>query len=161
MFYPYSYQYTTPLLNSWQQFSLPKYATTHATADQDAAHELRPRLFPTFVVKPLPLWSNFALVYSASALHISDTGQNIMPMSLVTTVNMLAIFRRSIRPRNEIFRIEENLEIILTITTTLMCHKLHLAISPSILHQFSRSQWLRKALEKTFRSVPVTSRGDQ
>jgi len=42
-----------------------------------------------------------------------------------------------------------------------ICHKLHLAISPSILHRFSRSQWLRKALEKTFRSVPVTSRGDQ
>ena len=42
-----------------------------------------------------------------------------------------------------------------------VCHKLHSAISPSILHQFSRSQWLRKALEKTFRSVPVTSRGDQ
>jgi len=41
------------------------------------------------------------------------------------------------------------------------CHKLHSAISPSILHQFSRSQWLRKALEKTFRSIPVTSRGDQ
>ena len=41
------------------------------------------------------------------------------------------------------------------------CHKLHLAISPSILHLFSWSQWLRKALEKTFRSVPVTSRGDQ
>ena len=41
------------------------------------------------------------------------------------------------------------------------CHKLHLAISPSILHRFSWSQWLRKALEKTFRSVLVTSRGDQ
>ena len=41
------------------------------------------------------------------------------------------------------------------------CHKLHSAISPSILHQFSRSQWLRKALKKTFRSVPVTSRGNQ
>ena len=41
------------------------------------------------------------------------------------------------------------------------CHKLHSAISPSILHRFSQSQWLRKALEKTFRSVPVTSRGDQ
>jgi len=38
-----------------------------------------------------------------------------------------------------------------------LCHKLHSAISPSILHRFSRSQWLRKALEKTFRSVPVTS----
>ena len=41
------------------------------------------------------------------------------------------------------------------------CHKLHSAISLSILHQFSRSQWLRKALKKTFRSVPVTSRGNQ
>jgi len=41
------------------------------------------------------------------------------------------------------------------------CHKLHLAISPSILYWFSWSQWLRKALEKTFRSVPVTSLGDQ
>jgi len=30
------------------------------------------------------------------------------------------------------------------------CHNLHLAISLSILHRFSRSQWLRKALEKTF-----------
>jgi len=42
-----------------------------------------------------------------------------------------------------------------------LCHKLHSAISPSILHRFSRSQWLRKALKKTFRSVPVMSRGDQ
>ena len=33
----------------------------------------------------------------------------------------------------------------------IMCHKLHSAISPSILHRFSQSQWLRKALEKTFR----------
>jgi len=32
-----------------------------------------------------------------------------------------------------------------------LCYKLHLAISPSILHRFSRSQWLRKALKKTFR----------
>ena len=30
------------------------------------------------------------------------------------------------------------------------CHKLHSAISLSILHRFSRSQWQRKALEKTF-----------
>ena len=41
------------------------------------------------------------------------------------------------------------------------CHKLHSAISLSILHRFSRSQWQRKALEKTFWSVPVTSRGNQ
>ena len=31
-----------------------------------------------------------------------------------------------------------------------LCHKLHSAISPSILRQFSQSQWLQKALEKTF-----------
>jgi len=30
------------------------------------------------------------------------------------------------------------------------CHKLHSAISPSILYRFSWSQWLQKALEKTF-----------
>jgi len=44
------------------------------------------------------------------------TGQNTMPMSLVTTVNVLAIFRRNVEPRNEISRVEESLEIILTIT---------------------------------------------
>ena len=38
----------------------------------------------------------------------------------------------------------------LPLISELVCHKLHSAISPSILHQFSRSQWLRKALEKTF-----------
>jgi len=31
-----------------------------------------------------------------------------------------------------------------------MCHKLHLAISSLILQQFLWSQWLPKALEKTF-----------
>jgi len=41
-------------------------------------------------------------------------------MSLVTTINVLAIFRRSVIPRNKIFRMKENLEIILTITTILM-----------------------------------------
>ena len=41
------------------------------------------------------------------------------------------------------------------------CHKLHSAISPPILQRFSRSQWLRKALEKTFQSIPVTPRSDQ
>jgi len=53
------------------------------------------------------------------------------------------------------------LEGPLVVIFSFRCHKLHLAISPSILHRFSWSQWLRKALEKTFRSVPVTSRGDQ
>jgi len=41
------------------------------------------------------------------------------------------------------------------------CYKLHLAISLSILHRFSQSQWQRKALENTFQLVPVTSRGNQ
>jgi len=41
------------------------------------------------------------------------------------------------------------------------CHKLHLAISPSIIRQFSWSQWLWKALEKTFWSIPVMSWGNQ
>ena len=42
-----------------------------------------------------------------------------------------------------------------------LCHKLHSVISPSILRQFPRSQSQLKALKKTFRSMPVTSRGDQ
>ena len=42
-----------------------------------------------------------------------------------------------------------------------ICHKLHLAISPPILQWFSQSQQLWKALEKTFRSIPVTPRSDQ
>ena len=41
------------------------------------------------------------------------------------------------------------------------CHKLHLVISPPILRRFSQSQWLWKALEKTFLSVPVTPRSNQ
>ena len=41
------------------------------------------------------------------------------------------------------------------------CHKLHLAISPSILQQFSQSQWHPKALKKTFQSIPVMSQGNQ
>jgi len=41
------------------------------------------------------------------------------------------------------------------------CHKLHLAISPSILQQFTQSQWIPKALKKTFRSILVTSRSNQ
>jgi len=32
----------------------------------------------------------------------------------------------------------------------IICYKLHLAISPSILYQFSWFQWLWKALKKTF-----------
>ena len=42
-----------------------------------------------------------------------------------------------------------------------LCHKLHSAISLSILHQFSWSQWLQKALEKTFQSIPVMPRSNQ
>ena len=41
------------------------------------------------------------------------------------------------------------------------CHKLHLAISPPILRQFSWSQWLQKALEKTFQSIPVMHQSNQ
>jgi len=36
------------------------------------------------------------------------------------------------------------------ISKSLSCHKLHSAISSLILHRFSWSQWLQKALEKTF-----------
>ena len=42
-----------------------------------------------------------------------------------------------------------------------VCHKLHLDISPSNLRRFPRSQSQLKALKKTFRSMPVTSQGNQ
>ena len=41
------------------------------------------------------------------------------------------------------------------------CYKLHSAISSPILRRFPRSQSELKALQKTFRSIPVTSRSDQ
>ena len=59
MSYPHSYQ-SIPLLSETpgNNSVLLKHATTHATADQGTAHELRPRLFPHFVVNSLPLRSN-------------------------------------------------------------------------------------------------------
>ena len=50
---------------------------------------------------------------------------------------------------------------ILGTSTSSICHKLHSVISPSNLRRFPRSQNQLKALKKTFRSMPVTSRGDQ
>jgi len=49
----------------------------------------------------------------------------------------------------------------LTISAQYRCHKLHSAISPSIIQQFSWSQQLLKALEKTFQLIPVTPRSNQ
>ena len=57
--YPHSYQFILLLSETPGNNSvLLKYATTHATADRGTAHELRPRLFPHFVVNPLLLRSN-------------------------------------------------------------------------------------------------------
>ena len=64
MFYPHSYQ-SIPLL-SWTPGNnsvLLKYATTHVTEDQGTVYELKPRLFPIFVVNSLLLWSNSALLW--------------------------------------------------------------------------------------------------
>jgi len=70
------------------------------------------------------------------------TGQNIIPMSLVTTINVLVIFKRSVGPRNEIFRMEKNLEIILTITTTLMVIEEIFRIFPTLPTQYSQNFYL-------------------
>jgi len=67
------------------------------------------------------------------------TGQNIMPMLLVTTINILAIFRRSVGPRNEIFRMGETLGIILTITTTFMVIGEIFRIFPILPTQYSQN----------------------
>jgi len=56
------------------------------------------------------------IIKAYQQLTIILTGQNTIPMLLVTTVNVLAIFKRSVGPRNKISRIKKNLEIILTIT---------------------------------------------
>jgi len=48
--------------------------------------------------------------YQQSTIILID--QNTIPMLLVTTINMLAIFKGSVRPRNKISRMEENPEII-------------------------------------------------
>ena len=71
--YPHSYQsipllFETPGNNS----VLLKYATTCVTADRGTAHELRPRLFPHFVVNSLPLWSNPAVMPYKSLGKLSD-----------------------------------------------------------------------------------------
>jgi len=59
LFYPPSYQ-AIPFLSEIPDNNsfLLKYATTHAAVDRGTAHELRPRLFPLFVVKPHPFRSN-------------------------------------------------------------------------------------------------------
>jgi len=42
-----------------------------------------------------------------------------------------------------------------------MCHKLHSAITPRILARFTRSKMRRKALKKTFRTMPKTCQSNQ
>ena len=84
--YPHSYQ-SIPLLSETpgNNSVLLKYATTHTTVDQGTAHELRPRLFPTFVVNFLPLRSNSApfrvtllpLRTSLTPLQLPPIGQSL------------------------------------------------------------------------------------
>jgi len=62
---------------------------------------------------------------------------------------------------NRILGIKSKLLTAFYPQTDEQCHKLHLVISPPILRRFPRSQSKLKALKKTFRSMPVTSRGDQ
>ena len=69
--YPHSYQ-SIPLLSEIPDNNsvLLKYATTCATVDRGTVHELRPRLFPTFVVNSLPFRSN-----STPTPHVPDRRQ--------------------------------------------------------------------------------------
>ena len=62
---------------------------------------------------------------------------------------------------NRILGIKSKLLMAFYPQTDGQCHKLHLVISPPILRLFPRSQNQLKALKKTFRSMPVTSRGNQ
>ena len=58
---------------------LLKYTTTYATVDQGIVHELRPRLFLTFVVNSLPFWSNSGSLrsYSTQSLTFCILPRNI------------------------------------------------------------------------------------
>ena len=62
---------------------------------------------------------------------------------------------------NRILGIKSKLLMAFYPQTDRQCYKLHLVISPPILRLFPRSQNQLKALKKTFRSMPVTSRGNQ
>jgi len=65
-----------------------------------------------------------------------------MPMSLATTINMLAISRRNAGPRNEISRIEKNLETILTITVIFEALGGIFRIFPTLSTQHSQNLYL-------------------
>ena len=115
----------------------------------------RTMLLPNTETLPVPLKRLQFLVRLAFAMTINKSqGQSVehvvinLQISVFLHEQLYVAFSRCISPLNISVLFPE-------------CHKLHSAISPSILHRFSRSQWLRKALEKTFQSVPVTSRGDQ
>ena len=82
----HSYQYI-PLLSCTPDNNsvLLKYATTHTTADRGTVHELRPRLFPHFVVNSLLLQSNSAPFQVAlPLLHTSLTSQNSMSLTYLS-----------------------------------------------------------------------------
>ena len=105
-----------------------------------------------------------SIVSKSSTSTLFSAPQQTLLLELSDSDSVLSFSTSSSDPR--IPESPVKLELLVDLLSRLgsnlsLCHKLHLAISPSILHQFSRSQWLRKALEKTFRSVPVTSRGDQ
>ena len=112
-----------------------------------------------------------ALTWSFTSLclgHLALLGQNqnwiLFLPSFLKKESIAAVTRMNMFWRGLVLDSKTFFAVAMESVITMMlwtCHKLHSAISPSILHQFSRSQWLRKALEKTFRSVPVMSRGDQ
>ena len=93
---------------------------------------------------PMHFKRSLSIIISKPNKLLYDSPKSFRPIVLLNTIGKL--IEKVINNRIQVH---------------IICHKLHSAISPSILHRFSRSQWLRKALKKTFRSVPVTSRGDQ
>jgi len=98
--------------------------------------------------------SLFSLVENPLQFTPSETSPSNSKQPYIAIISAPALLRASQVLGSKIFALQIR-------STMQACHKLHSAISPSILHQFLWSQWLRKALEKTFRSIPVTSRGDQ
>ena len=112
---------------------------------------------------PINMWSLTILNFSFSLIVISmlrslqDWELSSIWASTSTRVLMEQLWRSVVECRMKLRLIW----IVGLLVQQKLCHKLHSAISPSILQLFSWSQQLWKALKKTFQSMPVTSWGDQ
>ena len=145
---------------SWNGFSSPSF-NTNVGVDQGLA--LSPILFAIYLT----------LIIKTFKKRIKDLKENI-PTDILFFVDddLLISQEKSYSLSSSFLLYSYNIMSKILLNTGLIiehsktelfyfCHKLHSVISPSILRRFPRSQNQLKALKKTFRSMPVMSRGDQ